>query len=97
MKEKLLLCIPIVSGVISIAFLVIYIWDAYHLRSSLLLTFFLIPIISIFGMFSSIVIRKLFFDYKVLWLLGLLSSLIGLLGFLTIEILTWYNLGMALG
>ena len=97
MKEKLLLSIPIASGVISIAFLVIYIWDAYHLRSSLMLTIFLVPIISIFGIYASIVIRKLFFDYKALWLLGLLSSLTGLLGFLTIELLTWYNLGMALG
>ena len=95
MKEKLLLSIPIASGVISIAFLVIYIWDAYHLRSSLMLT--IVPIISIFGIYASIVIRKLFFDYKALWLLGLLSSLTGLLGFLTIELLTWYNLGMALG
>lgn len=97
MKDKVLLSIPIASGIISFAFLVIYIWDAYHLRSSLMLSFCFIPIISIFAVYVSIVIRKLFIDHKVLWLLGLLSSLIGLLGFLTIEVLTWYNLGMALG
>ena len=47
--EKILVCIPLVFGVVSIILHGIYIWDAYHLRS-ITGVFCITPITSIAGL-----------------------------------------------
>ena len=89
--------IPLVLGVISIILLGIYLWDAYHLRSSLMLGLCVIPLSSGIGLIFSIITAKILSKHKAIWIAGFLSCLISLLGFLVIEGLTWYYLGLALG
>ena len=94
--ETILVCIPLVFGAVSIILHGIYIWDAYHLRS-ITGVFCITPIISIAGLLFSWATGKLRNDHKAIWIAGLLTSIIGFLGFLVIEFLTWFYLGLALG
>lgn len=95
-KEKSLI-FPLVMGILSVVFLGIYIWDAYHSRSSLMMVIGLVPVISTVGIIFSLIVRKTIYRHKIIWLVGFLTCLIGLAGFLVINLLTWYYLGMGLG
>ena len=95
-KEKSLL-FPLILGILSVVFLGIYIWDAYHARSSLMMVIGLVPVLSTVGIIFSLIIRKTIYQHRIIWLVGFLTCLAGLLGFLTINLLTWYYLGMGLG
>ena len=96
-KERIIVCIPLVCGVVSIILHGIYFLDEYLFRSSLMGVFCVTPIISFAGLLFSWATGKLRNDHKAIWIAGLLTSLIGFLGFLVIEFLTWFYLGLALG
>lgn len=95
-KEKSLI-FPLVMGILSLILLGIYIWDSYYLQSSLRMAIFVVPVLSTVGIIFSLIVRKTIYQHRIIWLVGFLSCLIGLLGFLTINLLTWYYLGMGLG
>lgn len=94
---KLIVCIPLVFGIVSVILHGIYLLDSYFWDSNLRLAFFVIPIISIFGLFVSLITRKSIHEHKVIWIAGFVSCLLCFLGFLVIEAITWYYLGLALG
>lgn len=96
MDEERSLILPLVLGLLSVAFVGISLWDAYHSRSLPMLIVAL-PVISVVGMIFSLIIRKTIRKHKGIWLLGFLGCLAGLMGFLLIEVLSLYNMGLALG
>jgi len=95
MGEERSLIFPLVLGILSVAVLGISIWDSYHAGA---LTFLIValPVMSIVGVIFSLIIRKTIRKHKVIWLLGFLECLAGFLGFLIINLLSLYYMGLGL-
>ncbi len=95
MGEERSLIFPLVLGILSVAVLGISIWDSYHAGA---LTFLIValPVMSVVGVIFSLIIRKTIRKHKVIWLLGFLGCLAGFLGFLIINLLSLYYMGLGL-
>lgn len=84
--------IPTILSSASIIFFAIYVWSAYHSRGHEMFMVCLVPLFSIYGIVVSILTRKAGRDNHVLWLIGLISSIICLALFMLLYCATWFAL-----
>ncbi len=89
--------LPFALGIISIILLSVYLLDAYVFHNSLNFILIIFPLTSIVGLIDSLIIRKYVKRHKGIWIAGFLCCLLCFLGFISIEVLSLYYMGLALG
>lgn len=89
--------LPFALGILSIILLGVYLLGAYVFHNSLNIVLMIFPVTSIIGLIDSLIIRKHIKRYKGIWIAAFLCCLLCILGFLFINVLSLYYMGLALG
>ena len=89
--------LPFALGIISVILLCVYLLDAYVFHNSLNIILIIFPLTSIVGLIDSLIIRKYVKRHKGIRTAGFLCCLLCILGFISIEVLSLYYMGLALG
>jgi len=89
--------LPFALGILSIILLGVYLLGVYVFHNSLNIVLMIFPVTSIIGLIDSLIIRKHIKRYKGIWIAVFLCCLLCISGFLFINVLSLYYMGLALG